>query len=97
MGIYILFFLFTMLDSARLKILVLLALACFGTAVFIDFVEGMELRTLNSYQVSHFMKSVEEMLELLGQTLFLITFLSVLLPHKGKVIFEFGDGDLLDT
>ena len=63
------------------------ALACLGTAVGIDFIEGTEngfrhvsdLTGLSVKTVSHFSKSIEEFIEMLGMTFFLILFLRYLM------------------
>jgi hypothetical protein len=66
-----------------------------GTAVLIDFIEGTSTgyQFLSQYigltnkTTSHFAKSVEEFLEMLGMTLFLILFINhlVFLTHKIEI------------
>ena len=64
------------------------ALAYLVVAVGLEVIEGMELPSLTSYSVRHFLKLVEETLEMLGNTLFLPTFSSVLLHHIQKVSID---------
>ena len=49
--------------------------------VGLDAIEGMDLPSLSSNPVRHFLKLVEETLEMLGNTVFLLTFSSVLHHH----------------
>lgn len=87
-GVFMLIFLFRELGHGKAKIMVVLALACFVTAVGLDFVEGLDkghewnLHTmirdkygLGKYTVRHFSKSIEEFLEMLGITLFWVSFI----------------------
>ena len=86
-GLYISYFLWVELKAGRSKILVFLALAFMGTAVVLDFIEGLhkdhplniythikELYDLRSYTVSHFAKVIEEFLEMLSISTFWIVF-----------------------
>lgn len=83
MGLYILWFTWRELREPVSRWLIFAALACYGLAVGIDFVEGMpgaykalgEALGLSTKFTSHFGRVIEEFLELLGSSLFLITFL----------------------
>ncbi len=84
MGIYMLWFLWRELDAYH-RPLVLAAFSCLAVAVGLDFLEGMDLPGLTSYDARHTMKLVEELLEMLGITFFLVTFLRVLLARVSAV------------
>lgn len=103
MGIFILIFLWQELNSKTARILVILALSCFVSAVGIDFIEGLDKKhewnihtfirkeyALKKYTVRHFSKSLEEFIEMLGTTLFWTAFLShlSLLMNKGLRFFS---------
>jgi len=63
--------------------LLILSLGCFALAVGLDFIEGLQSDydwiigslPLSYRQVSHFVKVLEEFIEMVGTTLFLICFL----------------------
>jgi len=94
MGIFMLFFLWKTFKNDMLMYNVLLAFSMLGTAVVLDFFEGLEPQSpLYLYQyiinytgielhtVEHFSKSIEECLEMLGITLFL----SVFIEYCGEI------------
>ena len=103
MGIFTLIFLWHELKHRREIVLIILALSCFVAAVGLDFFEGLEEYQdewdiypwfinhfdVERYTVRHFSKSVEEFLEMVGNTLFWAAFLSHLayLGKKGLSIF----------
>lgn len=87
-GLFMLIFLWRESKQGKVKKIVVIALACFVTAVGLDFVEGLDkehawnfhtmLRNefgLGKYTVRHFSKSLEEFLEMLGITLFWVSFI----------------------
>ena len=102
LGLFCLVFLWRELAGRRARLLVVVALACFASAVGLDFVEGLEpdhpwnLYTRITEAVDfgdyteyrfgreafdtlrHFSKSIEEFLEMLGNTLLWYVFLRVL-------------------
>lgn len=102
MGIFILIFLWRELKHRREIVLIILALSCLVVAVGLDFFEGLEEYQdkwdiypwfinhfdVERYTVRHFSKSVEEFLEMVGNTLFWAAFLSHLayLGKKGLFI-----------
>ncbi len=90
MGLFAFFFLWREFKHKFIKLLLVLAMACFIIAVGIDFIEGLDkhhkwnIRTmirdhygLQEYTVRHFSKSMEEFLEMLGVTLFWTAFIQV--------------------
>jgi hypothetical protein len=78
---------------------VVLAIGCFVVAVAFDFVEGMD----QGYQrlvaetgwradtVRHFSKSIEEIVEMLGMSIFLVTFLGYLARTAPRIHVHFVD------
>jgi hypothetical protein len=88
-GVFLLLFVWRALQSPVLKMLFLAGLACLVVAQGMDVLEGIDavveylarLFSVSNYTVRHFAKSAEEFLEMLGQTLLLITFLR----HLGQV------------
>ena len=97
MGVIILVFLWREFDSDRQRFGLLAALACFSLAVLMDFVEGLDdgyallrdaLGASNS-TIRHFSKSLEECIEMLGMSLFLVLFLSHLMARFRSVRLRF--------
>ncbi|MGE4133704.1 MAG: hypothetical protein AB7F86_18855 [Bdellovibrionales bacterium] len=82
MGFYILHYIWREARSARIRWLVFAGLACYGTAVGLDYIEGLDkgydtvasIMSLNPKAVSHFGRVIEEFLEMFGTTFFLIGF-----------------------
>lgn len=82
-GIFILYFLWNELTKPIERYAVVAALGCLAFAVFLDYVEGLD----NGYAlllentdwsepaVKHFAKSIEEVMEMFGMTIFLTVFL----------------------
>lgn len=83
MGIFILLFLWREFRERKLRIWTIVGLSCFILATGLDFVEGLEegytwlvdTYSLNKRAVEHFSRALEEFLEMLGTTFFLISFL----------------------
>jgi len=92
MGLYILFFIWKQLPTKHLKAALFSAFICWGAAVCIDFIEGQEFLfkflsnywDVKLYTVSHPFLVLEEFLEMLGATLFLIVFISCLLMKLSR-------------
>ncbi len=85
-GIFILWFLWKELVSRRLCYWFLAAISLFVIAVGLDFVEGFDSEfyedigiagffSTEDYRIRHMSKTLEEFLEMLGTTIFLIVFL----------------------
>jgi len=89
MGIYLVCFLWKELNQTPYRLWIVSALFCLVLAVLLDGIEGMELPLLSSYPDQHFLKLVEEFLEMFGHTLFLLTFSSVLFHQLEKISIEF--------
>lgn len=98
MGIFLLIFLWRELETRKLRFLIFAALASYGVAVGLDFVEGLpagyewtaQQLGLSASFVNHFGRVIEEFLELFGTTLFLVAFLYhfIRISPKTTVIFE---------
>lgn len=83
MGVFVLLFLWKDMPRTLDRVKVVAALGCFAVAVGLDFVEGLD----DGYRIlveatgwrpatfRHFSKSIEEFLEMLAMTIFLVTFL----------------------
>jgi hypothetical protein len=90
-GLFMLVFLWRELDRQG-WLLAILAFACYAVAVGLDYLEGrpgsltplVPLLRLNIDSVRHAVRALEELLELLGTTLFLLSFLSRLLAQSGQ-------------
>jgi len=87
MGLYM-WFIWKELDIPRYRLWIAAALVGLVAAVGLDAMEGMDLPSLGSYPVRHFLKPVEETLEMLGNTPFLLTFSRGLLHHTQKVFID---------
>lgn len=82
-GLFLLFFLWKDFPQWSARLALLLGFGCWGLAVGVDFVEGLdgvhdkvaEFCAVRTYTIMHFSKSAEEFIEMLGTTLFLVTFL----------------------
>ncbi len=108
LGCFTLWFLWTELNQRRMRFVVVAALGCFVTAVFMDFIEGLEPdHPLNFYThinrsldlddwaivrfrnsgydtLRHFSKTVEESLEMFGNSLMWFVFVT----NLGRVATE---------
>ncbi|MDQ7003883.1 MAG: hypothetical protein Q9N67_02730 [Ghiorsea sp.] len=86
-GLYMAYFLWMQAQGSDTKRLIVIALLLMGTAVVLDFFEGLDKRhpwniytyireyyELRSYTVSHFAKVLEEFLEMLSITTFWVIF-----------------------
>jgi hypothetical protein len=84
MGLYMAWFLWRLENQSIRRDWLLAALCCLGLAVFLDYVEGAENGYLMLVEglswpektIAHFSKSLEEFLEMLGMSFFLILFLN---------------------
>lgn len=81
------------------RVRVIAALGCFAAAVVLDYFEGIDgayLGIANALEmplpiVVHYSRSLEETIEMLGMTLFLVTFLGHLARHTGTLAVRFDD------
>lgn len=97
MGVFVLYFLWREMPRAADRLKVAAAIGCFVLAVAMDFVEGMDdgyrLLVLSfgweNEVVRHFSKSVEEFLEMVGMTVFLVTFLGHVATVAPRLEVEF--------
>lgn len=86
MGLYMAWFLWRLGNQSIRRDWLMAALCCLGTAVLLDYVEGVENGYLmlieglswSEKTIAHFSKSLEEFLEMLGMSFFLILFLNYL-------------------
>lgn len=89
MGLYLIHFLWKVMGVGRPLMMVVAAFACFAAAVILDFIEGLpaghklniytiikQAYLLEGYTVDHFAKSLEEFLEMLGMSFFLVVFVT---------------------
>lgn len=99
MGCALLYFVWVRLPTTRLRFTLLGAFACWGVAVILDFIEGIDglfqqwaaYLEVKTYTVSHPILVLEEFLEMLGATLFLCVFVDCLVrqlaTHKVTIGF----------
>jgi hypothetical protein len=98
MGLFMLVFLWRELRTRAARLTLLLALGCFAVAVGLDYLEGIEgayvglvrLLRMDIGPVSHYAKVLEEVTEMFGTTLFLVTFIQHL-TREGALVLRFGD------
>ncbi len=83
-GIFIIWFLWTALEPRRLWCWFLVGISLYALAIGLDFVEGLDSEpyegiaaffSTEEYRIEHLSKTLEEFLEMLGTTIFLIVFL----------------------
>lgn len=83
MGAFVLLFLWREMPGTIHRAMVAAAVACFALAVGMDFVEGLDegyrrLTAATGWEadtVRHFAKSLEEFVEMIGMSVFLVTFI----------------------
>ena len=84
-GLLMFFFLWKYSQRKILRLVLILALSCLAIAMSMDFIEGIEdgyaiiqsISGTDTKTIAHFSKSIEEFLEMIGMSLFLILFLQV--------------------
>ena len=97
MGIFLVLFLIREMPRPSDRARILGALACFALAMYMDFVEGMdegydrltEALGWTDETIRHFAKSIEEFIEMLGMTLFFITFLGHIAYRAREITIRF--------
>lgn len=97
MGFFMLVFLWKELAHRNEKLGILAAFSCLALAVGQDFIEGTieeydwfeATYGMDPYAILHFAKSLEESLEMLGMTIFLIVFLSHLMRTYQTITLRF--------
>lgn len=100
LGAFVMYFLYREMPRPVERLLVAAALGCFVLAVGLDFAEGLEdgyrwLTTAAGWQVDtvrHFSKSLEEFLEMLGMSTFLVIFVGHLAAVAPRLEIRFGGG-----
>jgi hypothetical protein len=100
MGCFLFLFLWKHNPDRRQKLWLCAAIVCLGSAVCIDFIEGMPVgfNWISSFlqlpvkTVSHFSKSIEEFLEMLGMTFFLILTIQYLIRLTFEVDVTIKNG-----
>ena len=93
MGLFLVVFLRREMPRSSDRVRIMGAITCFAVAMYMDFIEGMdggydrliEIFDWSDETIRHFAKSIEEFIEMLGMTLFLITFLGQI-AHRTKEI-----------
>jgi len=88
MGLYIVWFLYRELRSEGTLGWLFAALTALVIAVAMDAVEGLEIPLLSSDAVGHYLKAIEETLEMFGNTCFLVLFLRTFLERIGTISFN---------
>ncbi|WP_210394952.1 hypothetical protein [Motiliproteus sediminis] len=81
-GLFVLGFVMTQLNSVRQRLLFVAGVGCFIVSQGMDFLEGIDAVVeqvraaldVDTYDVTHFAKSAEEFIEMLGQSLILVVF-----------------------
>jgi len=82
-AIFMLFFLFKNLKTKNQMILIVLGFSCFVASVFIDFFEELDVSVYDGIisffntdldTVEHFSRLIEELFEMVGNTLFMVAF-----------------------
>jgi hypothetical protein len=99
MGAFTLFFLWREMPRRLDRLKLVAALACFVTAVGMDFVEGLDdgyrwLAESTGWQsdaIRHFSKSIEEFLEMLGMSIFLVIFIGRLAAAAPRLDIRFSN------
>ena len=97
-GIFLLYFLWKELRRAPDRWRLIFAISSFGVAVIMDFVEGLENGYLwfekmlgwSVQNVEHYSKSIEEFIEMVGMSLFLIIFLAYIPQLSKSISFNFA-------
>ncbi len=98
LGLFILYFLWNELTKPIERYAVVAALGILAFAVFLDYLEGLEdgyIWLLDNTDwskrvVEHFSKSIEEVMEMFGMTIFLILFLGHSMRLGSSVSVEFN-------
>lgn len=97
MGLFIAWFLYKELKTWNLRAYIVCALGLYVVAVGLDFVEGLQgdpyanlaiFFNSNSEDIRHFSKVIEETIELIGTTFFLITFLKHFLSLEKSILIK---------
>ncbi|GAA4807335.1 hypothetical protein [Litoribaculum gwangyangense] len=103
-ALFILYFLYKNLESKRQIIYIVLAFGCYVASVVLDFFEGMDesiydpimaLFDTGLHPVQHFSKLIEEIFEMVGNTLFMLVFTKQLLNIAEK--WKIQVVDLIDS
>lgn len=100
LGGVVLLFLWREMPRAADRFRVAAAIACFVLAVAMDFVEGLDdgygwLAASTGWQtgtIRHFSKSLEELVEMLGMSIFLVSFIGHLARVAPRLELRFLDG-----
>ncbi len=83
-GIFIVWFLWKALEPRRLWYWFLVGMSLYAVAIGLDYVEGLDsdqyegiaaFFSTEEYRIEHLSKTLEEFLEMLGTTIFLVVFL----------------------
>ena len=89
LSLYTVQFLWRELDETISRAWIICALLFWAVAVLLDFVEGLDLDALSDYRVLHLLKVLEEFLEMLGNTFFLVPIFYTLLSRVRHVHLKF--------
>jgi len=92
-GIFIIWFLWKSLEPRRLWYWFLVGMSLYAVAIGLDFVEGLDSEpyegiaaffSTEEYRIEHLSKTLEEFLEMIGTTIFLIVFLKNLFRKSNE-------------
>jgi len=97
MGLFIFIFIWAEVSLRSMRLLLIAALGCYAIAVGLDYVEGVYggyktiivTTGLDYDSVMHISKVIEEFLEMLGTTFFLVLFIKHLAMHTESIEFKF--------
>lgn len=97
MGVFVLYFLWREMPRVADRLKVAAGIGCFVVAVGMDFVEGLDdgyrwmVESFNweAGTIRHFSKSIEEFVEMLGMSIFLVTFIGHLATVAPRLSIHF--------
>lgn len=82
-GIFIAWFLFEQIKQEKQIMIIISALSLLALAMGLDLYEGLDIPSMEAYK--HYMKAIEETMEMFANTLFLVVFLDIMFTVKKEV------------
>jgi len=89
--IFIAVFLWHQIGRTNYFYWIVVAVCLLVIAVMLDFAEGMDVGIFSIRAVKHNAKLIEEFIEMLGNTVFLVTFLQIMAMKNKKISLHFSD------
>ncbi|WP_248723460.1 hypothetical protein [Seonamhaeicola sp. ML3] len=92
-ALLLLFFLYKKLKEKKQFIFIILGFGCFAGSVFLDFFEDMDASVYDPvvnffntelYNIEHFSRLIEEILEMIGNTFFMLAFTKQLISYSNQ-------------